>query len=76
MEFCFSCGMPLTDESKSKNTRFCKYCADESGAVKTREEVLGGIANWLRMMQPELAEDIAMKRAVYYLKAMPQWADV
>jgi len=75
MEFCFSCGMPLTDDAKSKNKQFCKYCADESGVVKSREEVQAGIANWLRMMQPELAEDIAKKRAVYYLKAMPQWAD-
>jgi len=67
--------MPLTNDVKSKNKQFCKYCADESGTVKSREEILGGIVNWLRMMQPELADDVATKRAVYYMKAMPQWAD-
>jgi len=75
MDSCFSCGMPLTDDVKSSNQRFCKYCTDESGNLKSREEMLNGITNWLRMMQPELTEDIAMKRAVHYLKAMPQWAD-
>ena len=75
MEFCFSCGMPLSEEVKSKNKQFCKYCADESGTLKSRDEIQAGIVSWLRLMQPELAEDIAVKRSVYYLKAMPQWAE-
>lgn len=75
MEFCFSCGMPINDDVRSKNKKFCKYCADESGTIKSREDVQNGIANWLRMMQPELAESVALNRALYYLKAMPHWAD-
>jgi hypothetical protein len=75
MENCFSCGMPLSENVKSKNQQFCSFCTDDSGILKSREEVQDGIANWLCMMQPELSKDTAAKRAVYYLMAMPQWAD-
>lgn len=73
--FCHSCSMPLTSESFGKNPKFCKYCTDESGNLHSREHVQNGVAQFLKMLQPELDNPTALKRADYYLKAMPAWAE-
>jgi hypothetical protein len=75
MQFCFSCAVPLTPEVVSPNAQYCKHCADEHGVLHSREIIQSGIAQWLMMIQPELAKEIADERAGYYLKAMPAWAE-
>lgn len=71
-KFCQSCGMPLSDQSSDQ---YCQYCTNESGQLKTREEVRDGVAAWLRMFTPEQESADFKKRAESYLNAMPAWAE-
>lgn len=74
MKHCLACGMPLSPESSHQKTdKYCQYCADEKGELKSREECLAGIAQWLQSMTPEDKDADYMKRADYYLKSMPAW---
>ena len=75
MKMCHSCGMPLTEETKSLNDNFCKHCTDEKGNVKSRDEIKIGVAWWLRTWQGDIGEKESLNRADHYLKAMPHWAD-
>jgi hypothetical protein len=75
-KFCNSCGMPLSGEQgKYIRGPFCIYCSDENGKLYPREIVQKGIAEWLKQISPENASADYMKRAGYYMKAMPAWAD-
>lgn len=74
MHFCLSCAIPLSPEQQGKNPQYCKHCADEDGNLQPREYVQKGIAEFLKMLQP-LDDSTAIKRADYYLKAMPAWAE-
>lgn len=76
MQFCLSCSMPLNNEIVSKNPNYCKHCADEAGNLHTREHVMQGIAQFLKMLQPDIDDSTALKRADYYLMAMPAWAEM
>lgn len=64
--FCRSCGMPSTEQ-------YCGYCTDESGALKPREAIREGIAQWLSSWAPDKDADFGA-RADHYLAAMPAWA--
>jgi hypothetical protein len=54
---------------------YCKYCTDEQGNLRPREEILRGAADWLKSWSPGLDDETALKRAEHYLQAMPEWAD-
>ncbi len=76
LSYCMSCGMPLSmPDMKGRSEQFCKHCGDDAGEVKSREEILNGIAWWLKSWQPGLSDAEAKKRAEHYMKAMPAWAD-
>jgi len=76
MKHCLACGMPLSPEMANQKTdKFCQYCADEKGELKSREECQAGIAHWLQGMTPEDKDADYMQRADYYLKSMPAWAE-
>ncbi len=70
---CYSCGMPLAGTMARGN--FCECCADEKGNLYSREQVQQGIAQWLQGFAPEGEGADYMKRAEYYMKAMPAWSD-
>lgn len=75
-KFCYSCSAHLDlPEFKGPAEKFCKYCTDEQGNLKSREEIHKGIAEWLRTLQPDIDEETARIRAAYFMKAMPAWAD-
>ncbi len=75
-KFCYSCSAPLNmPEFKGPAEHYCKYCTDEKGNLKSREEILKGIAHWLQSWQPDLDEKNALERATYFMKAMPEWAE-
>ncbi len=75
-EYCHSCGMPLNmPDAKGMSEQFCKHCSDDSGKVKSREEIQKGIAWWLKSWQPNIDDATAMKRAEHYMKSMPEWAE-
>jgi hypothetical protein len=54
---------------------YCKYCTDEHGKLKSRDEILRGAADWLKSWSPDLDDETALKRADLYLRSMPEWAD-
>lgn len=72
---CLSCGMSLSQQMAHPETdKYCQYCADEEGKLKSREECKAGIAWWLQSITPEDKDADYSQRAEYYLKAMPAWA--
>lgn len=74
-DFCYSCGASLhMPDFKGPLEDFCKYCVDERGDLKPREEVRQGIARFLQSWQPGVSDDEALTRAGFYMKAMPAWA--
>jgi len=75
-KYCHSCAAPLNaPEFKSLAEDYCKYCADDKGALKPRKEVQQAIAGWFKGWQPGIDDRTAMARAASYMKAMPAWAD-
>lgn len=75
-KFCHSCGMPISAEVAAKNTdKYCQYCADEKGKLKSREEVKAGLAHWLQEITPKDTDADYQKRAEFYMKSMPAWAE-
>lgn len=75
-EFCHSCAAPLSiPDFKGPAENYCKHCTDESGKLKSREEVQQGVAGWFMSWQPGIDPDTAARRAEIYLKSMPAWAD-
>ncbi len=74
--FCSSCGMPLAGENgKDYRGDFCLYCSDESGMLYPREIVQKSIADWLKEISDGNNSADFLKRAEYYMKAMPAWAE-
>lgn len=75
-EFCYSCGAPLwMPDFKGPVKNHCKYCVDDDGKIKPKEEIQNGIAEWLKGWQPDLNQEKAVARAEHYMKAMPAWAE-
>lgn len=74
--YCNSCGMLLTGEDgKDFRGNLCLYCSDEDGKLYPRELVQKGIAEWLKQISSTGSSEDFMKKAEYYMKAMPAWAD-
>ena len=74
-QLCHSCTAPLAlPDFKGPSDIYCKYCADENGALQPRRAVRDGIAQWLASWQPGLDDAGARDRAEHFMKAMPAWA--
>ena len=75
-KYCYSCSSPLwMEDFKGPAENYCKYCTDENGRLKPREEIREGCANWLKSWSPGLSDEAALQRADHYMKAMPEWAE-
>ena len=74
MKFCFSCGMPLDAESQNSSGEYCGYCTTSEGKLKSREDVMQGIAQWMKMWQPDVDDVKVLVRAKAYMHGMPAWA--
>ncbi len=75
-QFCYACGAPTNHpDFKGPVENYCKYCVDEKGTLKPKDEVKKGMAQWLQTWQPDLDEENALKRAEHYMQAMPAWAN-
>lgn len=72
---CQSCCAPLNAEFKGASETYCKLCTDEAGNLKSREDVLKGMACWLKCWQPDIDDETALKRAKLFMSAMPAWAE-
>ncbi|WP_312686935.1 zinc ribbon domain-containing protein [Kosakonia sp.] len=74
-QFCHSCGMPLSaPDARGPSDHYCAYCTDSEGNLKSWEEAVAGLAQYLDSWQNVGIEE-ARKRAIRYLTAMPAWAD-
>ena len=74
-KYCYSCGAPLVGEFKGKAENYCVHCTDGEGQLISREAVQRGMAGYLMSWQPDIDEATAMKRAGFYMLAMPAWAE-
>ncbi|HLV09050.1 MAG TPA: zinc ribbon domain-containing protein [Halanaerobiales bacterium] len=74
-KYCLSCGMPIQGGAADTSGKYCQYCTDDNGNLKLREEVKAGITQWLQSITPEDTNADYEKRAEYYLKSMPAWAE-
>ena len=63
---CESCGMPTKE-------KYCKYCTDEHGNLKSREDVREGMIN-LYIRLKNLPREDAEKFVDEYMKKMPAWS--
>ncbi len=71
---CQSCSVSLLDgHNRGVSDRFCRFCADDSGRLKPRDEVRRLIAGWMRGWQ-EVEPDEALRRAGLLMRAQPAWS--
>jgi len=74
-KFCYACGAPLNmPDFKGPAENHCKYCTDEDGRLKSRDEIKNGIAQWFKSWQPGIDDQTAVTRAEHYMLSMPEWA--
>ena len=73
---CESCGMPmvrLEDHGGGRlDVHYCKYCTDQAGGLKPREEIRQGMIDFTVVTQRKSIED-AEKFVDSYMKKMPAW---
>ena len=73
-KWCYSCTAPLDmPEFKGIAENLCKFCTDEAGVLKSRNDIQIGIAEWFQSWQPDIDDAKAMKRADSFMKALPAW---
>ena len=75
-KFCEACGMPLTKPEDfaggDENAKFCLYCVNEDGSVKTCEEIFeGGVGFFMSQIGDDraMAEKITRKN----MNQQPYW---
>lgn len=74
-QYCHSCGIPLSaPDARGPSDHYCAYCTDSEGNLKSWEEAVSGLAQFLDSWQ-NVGNEEARKRAVRYLTSMPAWAD-
>lgn len=73
---CESCGMPMRKAKdfggRDTSNKYCGHCTTESGKLKSYEEVLDGLTNFIVQMQG-LERRQAEKAARDGLSKMPTW---
>jgi hypothetical protein len=75
LPWCQSCSISLEDEhNRGASDRFCRFCADEEGSLKSRSKVQNLIARWFERWQENLTHEEAMRRAGLFMTAMPAWS--
>ena len=76
---CESCGMPMKDiedfGGKNPENKYCKFCTDEAGNLKSYEEKLKDFKNFLQKTQ-DLSDSQATKMAEESLKQFPAWKTI
>ena len=68
-------GYVLLHENRGAAEIYCRYCANEDGELRPREEVLGILTHWMQRWQGGLDETEARRRAERFMSAMPAWAN-
>ena len=75
---CLSCGMPMTrlEDFGAGNpaSLYCVHCANADGSLKSREEVLEGMTNFM-MMSQNMDRETAGTAAREHMAKMPAWSE-
>lgn len=75
--FCRSCMSSLLNEhNKGPSDRYCRWCSDSQGNLRTADEVREVLTNWFMHWQPGITRDVAEHRVRHYMLAMPAWSDL
>jgi len=76
---CESCGMALKEEAnfggRNLDNRYCVYCCNEQGNLKSRAEVLAGMTTFA-MKSKCLSQESAHQFAEDRMAKMPAWKRV
>ena len=73
---CQSCGMPMKKPEEfgggDTNSKYCKYCCNEDGSLKSREEVRKNMIKWV-MDNKGAPKKEAQKAVDELMNKMPAW---
>ncbi len=73
---CGSCGMPMTKKGDfgagDTENKFCVHCTDESGKLKSRQEIKDGMVHGLMKMKNLSLQD-AVREVDESMNKMPVW---
>jgi hypothetical protein len=73
---CESCGMPMQDAKAhgggDKNNPYCVYCTDQTGKLKSRQDVRKGMIHFY-MAQMGRSREEAEKFVDGHMKKLPAW---
>ena len=73
---CMSCGMPMTESEDfgggNPENLYCVHCSNPDGSLKTYDEVLKGMANFM-MRSQNLDRETAESKAREHMGKMPAW---
>jgi hypothetical protein len=70
---CRSCSASLL-ENRGASELYCRYCSNEDGVLRSREEVREILAHWMQQWQGGLSDEAAKERAERFMSTMPAWA--
>ena len=74
---CLSCGMPMTSPGDfgggNQENKHCVHCSNPDGSLKSYEQVLEGMINFMVMSQ-KMDRKAAEGAAKGYLAKMPAWS--
>ncbi|MFC2003616.1 VOC family protein [Chloroflexota bacterium] len=74
---CMSCGMPMTklEDFGGGNPAniYCTHCSNPDGSLKSYDEVLNGMVNFM-MMSQNMDRETAEREAKEYMAKMPAWS--
>lgn len=79
IKICESCGMPMKKKEdfggQNPRNKYCRFCTDEQGVLKTYEEKVNDFKNLLMKTQ-DLSETQAVKMAKESLMQFPAWKNI
>jgi hypothetical protein len=74
--YCRSCATSLEDaENRGVSEQYCRFCSDEQGNLKPRDEVHRILARWMVNWQGPMPPEEASRRADSLMRAMPAWSE-
>ena len=73
---CMSCGMPMTKLEEfgggNPDNIYCVHCSNPDGSLKSYDEVLKGMVNFM-MASQNMDRESAERAAKEYMSKMPAW---
>ena len=78
-KMCESCGMPMREAKEfaggKTDSKYCIYCTDSSGQLKSYDEVLQGMKSFVMQTMGQ-TEEQALKTAKENMGKMPAWMNM